>query len=154
MQYLKTHYGRAINVIPSETINIPNPANAGLSSITTDGDTNLLIDTSVTFTTNMMGNIVVANGAIATVTGFTDEHTLVLSADITPSDAISYTLYVPTPNEGCSIYFKERGNITVLTVGGDVVTFKKCGDANASMILPVQVLRVISTELTDLIALW
>jgi len=161
MQYLKTHYGRAIPIIYSDTINMPNPANAGLKSITTDGDTNILIDTSVKFTTNMIGNTVITSyNDIATVTGFIDEHTLIISSDITQNDGVGYTLYVPTPNEGFSIYIPggqaSTSTIKLLTVGGDIVTFTAVGDAAASIILPVQALRVFesSTNITGLIALW
>jgi len=157
MQYLKTHYGRAIPVIPSSTVNIPNPANAGLSSVTTGvASANQLKDTSVTFTTNLIGNIIIANGSISTVVGFVDSHTLILSDDIGSGSGVSYTLYVSTPNEGCSIYIPSGtpSTIQVLTISGDDITFEKCGDANASMILPVQVLRVISSYISNLVALW
>lgn len=160
MQYLKTHYGRAYPITFSDDINMPNPANAGLTSLTTDSESYLLIDSSVTFTTNLIGNTVLSGGSIATVTGFVDDHTLTLSNDIIPSDGIPYTLYVPTPNEGFSIYIPSGqtagSNIRLLTVGGDIVTFSSVGDANSSMILPVQALRVfeIETTVANIIALW
>jgi hypothetical protein len=158
MQYLKTHYGRAIPIIQNDTINMPNPANAGLTGLTLGGYTNLLNDSTVTFTTNMIGNTVICDGALATVTGFIDEHTLSLSDDIASDSGLVYTLYVPTPNEGFSIYMPagSNGNLQIMTVGGDVVTFNLAGDKNASMILTVQALRVLETEtaLANLIALW
>jgi len=157
MQYLKTHYGRAIPVIPSSTVNIPNPANAGLSSVTTGvASANQLKDTSVTFTTNLIGNIIIADGDISTVVGFVDSHTLILADDIGSGSGVSYTLYVSTPNEGCSIYIPatDPGAINALTIGGDNITFEKCGDVNACTILPVQVLRVISSDVPSLVALW
>lgn len=159
MQYLKTHYGRAIPVILSETVNIPNPANLGLSSLTTDGDSFLLIDDTVTFTTNLIGSIVVVDdSSIATVVGFVDEHALELSDDIATSPGLPYKIYNSKPNEGCSLYIpaETTAKLKVLTAGGDIVTFEKCGDTSSSMILPVQVLRVFKngTELNDLVALW
>jgi len=158
MQYLKTHYGRAIPIIQNDTINMPNPANAGLTGVTLGGYTNLLNDSTVTFTTNMIGNTVICDGALATVIGFIDEHTLSLSDDIASASGLTYTLYVPTPNEGFSIYIPggSNGNLQIMTVGGDVVTFTLAGDKNASMILTVQALRVLETEtaLSNLIALW
>jgi len=33
MKFLKTHYGRAIDVIPSDTVNIPNPAGLGMTGV-------------------------------------------------------------------------------------------------------------------------
>lgn len=159
MQYLKTHYGRAIPIIPSDTVNIPNPANAGLSSVTNDESVAFqLTDISVTFTTNLIGNIIIAGNDISTVVGFVNENTLILADDIGSGAGVSYTLYVPTPNEGCSVYISSQpiNDIAVMTIGGDIVTFNKCGDNNASMILPIQVLRVLTsdTSLTNLVALW
>jgi hypothetical protein len=56
-------------------------------------------------------------------------------------------LYIPA---------QSAGKLRVLTVGGDIITFRECGDTNASSILPVNVLRVFSedTVLINLIALW
>jgi len=157
MQYLKTHYGRAIPIIQDDDINMPNPANAGLSGTSEVSDVYLLVDNDAVFTTNLIGNTVISTGSLATVTGFIDENTLILSDDIASGGAI-YTLYVPTPNEGFSIYIPQgsNGNLQIMTVGGDVVTFPGAGDKNASMILPVQALRVLEaqTALSGLIALW
>ena len=160
MQYLKTHYGRATPIILSDTINMPHPANAGLSGISQASDEYLLVDNNAVFTTNLIGNTVICNSGLATVTGFIDENTLILSDDLASSGGIPYTLYVPTPNEGFSIYIPSgttiASTIKLLTVGGDVVSFVGVGDANSSMILPVQALRVFSSDTTigNLIALW
>jgi hypothetical protein len=59
MKFLKTHYGRAINVIPSETVNIPNPAGLGTTGTADGTETNQLIDSTANFTTNLLGAIVV-----------------------------------------------------------------------------------------------
>jgi len=158
MQYLKTHYGRATPIIQSDTVNMPNPANAGLSGVSSASAANLLVDNNNVFTTNLIGNTIICDNTLATVTGFIDQHTLVLSSDLTSAGGFPYTLYVPTPNEGFSIYIpgNQFGNLQILTVGGDIVTFSAAGDQNASMILPVQALRVLESEtaISYLIALW
>ena len=160
MKFLKTHYGRAINVIKSDTVNIPNPAGLGMTGTTDDEVANELIDSSANFTTNLLGAIVVNTTSqdIANVIGFTNNTTLILDADIFASGD-EYAIYNSDNNQGCSIYIpkEEPGNLKVLTVGGDIITFNKCGDANASSILPVNVLRVFSTgtEISvPLVALW
>jgi hypothetical protein len=160
MKFLKTHYGRAINVIPSNTVNIPNPAGLGLEGITDGTDTNKLVDSTASFTTNLLGAIVVntAYNTIANVVGFESSTVLILDADIIQSSGDSYAIYNSDNNQGCALYIP-AGNpdlLKVLTVGGDIITFTKCGDANAGSILPVNVLKVFNTgtELTDLIALW
>jgi len=160
MKFLKTHYGRAINVIKSDTVNIPNPAGLGMTGITTSTFSNGLKDTTANFTTNLLGAIVVntTGNTTANVIGFENNNTLLIDADIFPSSGEGYAIYNSDNNQGCAIYIpkQETGKITVLTVGGDVITFKGCGDVNASSILPVNVLRVFDnvTEITDLVALW
>jgi len=158
MKFLKTHYGRAINVIPSDTVNIPNPAGLGMTGVTDATGTNELKDSTANFTTNLLGAIVVntTTTGIANVVGFIDVHTLLLDADIFVSGD-GYAIYNSDNNQGCAIYIpqQEPAELKVLTVGGDVIVFKTCGDANASSILPLNVLKVLTnTTLTELVALW
>ena len=160
MKFLKTHYGRAINVIPSDTVNIPNPAGLGMTGTADDSGTNELRDSSNPFTTNLLGAIVVntTDNTTANVIGFVSTGTLTLDADIFTAGTEDYAIYNSDNNQGCSIYIPKQsaGKLRVLTVGGDIIIFRECGDINASSILPVNVLRVFSedTVLTDLIALW
>ena len=159
MKFLKTHYGRAIPVIKSDTVNIPNPAGLGTTGATTDTNVGLLKDSTANFTTNLLGAIVVntTTNTIANVIGFDSLTTLVLDADIFVSGD-GYAIYNSDNNQGCAIYIPAQTpkNLNVLTVGGDLVTFNNCGDLNASSILPINVLRVFSTDtgLINLKALW
>jgi hypothetical protein len=160
MKFLKTHYGRAIEVIPNNTVNIPNPAGLGTTGVASGPATDRLKDGSATFTTNLLGGIVVntTDGTIANIIGFVDSTTLELDADIFPIGTESYAIYKSDNNQGCSIYIPAQtpAKLTVLTVGGDVITLIECGDMNSSIILPVSVLKVFSTEtdLSNLVALW
>ena len=160
MKFLKTHYGRAIDVIPSDTVNIPNPAGLGMTGVTTGFDTNQLKDNTVTFTTNLLGAIVVntTDNTIANVIGFVSAETLVLDADIFVTAGNGYAIYNSDNNQGCSIYIptQTQAALKVLTVGVDVITFGGCGNDRGYSLLPVNVLRVVSTDtaLHDLIALW
>ncbi len=160
MKFLKTHYGRAINVIPSDTVNIPNPAGLGMTGLCYAVQVNKLTSETPVFTTNLLGAIVVntTTNAIANVIGFEIATKLLLDADIFTTDGDGYAIYNSDNNQGCSLYIplQTPAKLKVLTVGGDIITFVNCGDANASMILPVNVLRVFSTdtELSELIALW
>jgi hypothetical protein len=159
MKFLKTHYGRAIDVIKSATVNIPNPAGLGTTGTTDGTGTNELIDSSANFTTNLLGSIVVNTTSqdIANVIGFTSHNILILDADIFVSGD-EYSIYNSDNNQGCAIYIPAQtpDKLRVLTVGGDIITFRECGDTNASSILPVNVLRVFSddTNLINLVALW
>lgn len=159
MKFLKTHYGRAINVIPSDTVNIPNPAGLGTTGTATTTISNSLKDENANFTTNLLGAIVVNNtdNTLANVIGFESSAVLLLDADIF-STGNDYSIYNSDNNQGCAIYIPAQNSdvLTVLTIGGDVIEFKGCGDLNASTILPVNVLKVFSTgtSLTNLVALW
>lgn len=68
-------------------------------------------------------------------------------AAVTPSDSED----LPTASR--ALYIGGAGNVAVVTVGGDTVTF--VGLASAS-ILPVRVARVLATgtTATNIVALW
>ena len=148
MKFLKTHYGRAINVIKSDTVNIPNPAGLGSTGTADDTIADRLIDSNANFTTNLLGAIVVntTDDTIANVVGFVSSSILILDADIFINGE-TYAIYNSDNNQGCAIYIPKQTptRLTVLTVGGDVIQFESCGDTNASSILPVNVLRVLDS---------
>jgi len=153
MAYQKLQVGRALEVINSNSINIPNVAGPSVSG-TTDGVTaNKLVDSTASFTSNLLGYIVynTTDSTVATVTAVDDAGTLSLSADIMDSGE-NYTLYADD-NNGCVLYAGSGGNIRVLTVGGDDVTF--VGVVPGAFV-PVQVKRVFASDTgpTDIIAMW
>lgn len=78
------------------------------------------------------------------------------ASSVTPSDTVnipSVSSEDGRGNNGCVLYVGSQGNIRVLTAGGDDVVF--VGVAAGSF-LPVQVLRVFSTNTTasSILALW
>jgi len=159
MKFLKTHYGRAIDVIPSDTVNIPNPAGLGMTGVSNDTATNSLIDTTATFTTNLLGAVVIntTTSQVANIIGYVVENKLTLDADIFTSGD-GYAIYNSDNNQGCSIYIPAQtpAKLTVKTVGGDVVTLTDCGSDTESVILPLSVIMVMSTDtgLANMVALW
>jgi len=151
MAYQKLQVERALTVIASDTINIPNVAGPSVSG-TTDGVTaNKLVDSTASFTSNLLGYIVYSGIQVATVTAVDDANTLSLSADIMASGE-AYTLYADD-NNGCVLYVGNTGNVRVLTAGNDDVTFV---GIPAGAFVPVQVKRVFAstTDATDIVALW
>jgi hypothetical protein len=153
MAYQKLQVERALTVIPSDTINVPNVAGPTVIG-TADGTTaNKLVDSTASFTSNLLGYIVynTTDSTVATVTAVDDAGTLSLSADIMASGE-SYTLYADD-NNGCVLYVGNTGNVRVLTAGNDDVTFV---GIPAGAFVPVQVKRVFSTNTTatDIVALW
>lgn len=153
MAYQKLQVGLGVNVIPSDTINIPNVSGATQSGSATSTSANNLVDTEATFTNNLVGYIVynTTDNTVATVTSVTDANTLVLSANIM-ANAESYTLYADD-NAGCVLYVGGAGNLRVLTSSGSDITFT---GVLAGSFIPVQVKRVFATSNTasSILALW
>ena len=78
------------------------------------------------------------------------------ASSVTPSDTVnipSLSSESGTPNRGCVLYIGTGGDLNVLTIGGDEVTFTNFQDGS---FLPVQVVRVFETDTTasNIIALW
>ena len=75
------------------------------------------------------------------------------AATIVPSDTVNIADVSGGSNNGCVLYVGTAGNLRVLTVGGDDVTFI---GINTGAFIPVQVLRVFATGTTagNIVALW
>ena len=78
------------------------------------------------------------------------------AAAVTPSDTAnipSISSEDGSGNNGCVLYVGGAGNVKVLTVGRDEVTFT---GVQAGTFMPVQVLRVFATgtTATSIVALW
>ena len=75
------------------------------------------------------------------------------AASVTPSDTVDIPSVTGGTNNGCVLYVGGAGNVRVLTVGGDDVTFV---GLSAGQFIPVQVKRVYatSTTATNIVALW
>jgi hypothetical protein len=157
MAYQKLQVERALTVIASDTINIPNvagPTVGGTTSQPAPGATQL-VDNTKDFTAiqGLVGSIVYLTGGVATVASVTSASVLVLSAAVADTGATeSYTIYADD-NNGCVLYAGNTGNVRVLTVGNDDVTFV---GIPAGSFVPVQVKRVFATNTTatDIVALW
>tara|TARA_R110000824_G_scaffold2998_4_gene13756 strand:- start:1844 stop:2308 length:465 start_codon:yes stop_codon:yes gene_type:complete len=154
MAYQKLQAYRALDVIPSNTIDIPNPAMLSVSSNTTSNAPGKLIDTSQDFTTNgvKIGDIVYEGVNVGTVIAI--DSATQLSVGMAVTSPAAYTIYNASdaPNNGCVLYSGAAQDIEVLTVGGDRVIFK---GIQAGSFIPVQVLRVATKgSPTDIIALW
>ena len=157
MAYQKLQVERALTVIASDTINIPNvagPTVGGTTSQAAPGATQL-VDNTKDFTAiqGLVGSIVYLTGGVATVASVTSASVLVLSAAVADTGATeSYTIYADD-NNGCVLYAGNTGNVRVLTVGNDDVTFV---GIPAGSFIPVQVKRVFATNTTatDIVALW
>ena len=164
---------KAIDVIKSDTINIPQPGSyiTGTNSASTG---TAIIDSSANFlgVSNAgntgysnkvaIGDVLYTGGSIVTVTAVTDNNNLTVSASVT--GGATYALYKSNGgaqtqpvagHEGYSLYIggAGSGNLSVVPAAStDTVVLK--GIAAGSFI-PLQVVRVNSTEtdVTDILAL-
>jgi|TARA_R110000868_G_scaffold240837_1_gene495390 hypothetical protein len=76
------------------------------------------------------------------------------AAAVSPSDTVEIpSVTGGTSNNGCVLYIGGFGDLKVLTVGGDLITFV---GVNGGTFFPVQVTMVYSTgtTATGIIALW
>lgn len=156
----KKQVGKALQINPSDTADIPNPSYGGRVSGDASAVTaNNLVDAIAGFVTDgvNVGDIVYNNTdrKSATVTAVVSETQLTLSEDIFDTISDEYVIYL-TPdiaNQGCVFYVGVGGDVTVRTVGGDQVTFQ---NLNNGQFVPVEILQVLETgtTATGLVALW
>jgi len=72
---------------------------------------------------------------------------------VNPSDTSNISESTEAPKSGVVLYIGVGGDLTVLTVGGDELTFENIPDGT---FFPVQVVRVLDSDTTadNIIALW
>ena len=148
---------RALRVVTSDTINIPNPSTLAFSGTNTSVSANNLVDNTsgVNFVTLQIqvGSIVynTTDGSCARVTSVA-ANTLGLSANIFTATSKSYSIFAEN-NTPAVLYIGGAGNLRVLTEGGDDVVFS---GVLAGSYLPIQVLKVFSTNTTatNIVAIW
>jgi len=157
MAYQKLQASRALEVIPSDTVDIPNPAMLAISSTTTGAAALKLIDSAGDFINNRVkiGDIIYGGTVAAKVTAVDSATQLSVSTAVPATTA--YKLYSnDAPNNGCVLYIGDvSGGVKtrVITAGGDEVTFI---GFTAGSFVPVQVKRVkdAGTDSLFIIALW
>lgn len=160
----KLQTSRALEVIPSDTVPIPNPFPMA-SGDATSTSAGVLVDSTKNFINlNIEVGDVVYNTTSGTCTtvAFTTEDQfyateLVLTDDIMVSGD-KYVIYQNSPlsgepNAGCVLYVGLGGTMTVVTSGGDTVAF---ADVPTGTFVPVNVVQVLSngTDAGKIVALW
>lgn len=161
MSVFKSQFTRALRAHPSDNADIAYPA-----PVTTGTNTSVtaskLVNTAGLFITNNVnvGDVVHNDtaGTAATITAIDSETTLSLNANIFTATAQTYTIYamssqVGLGNPGCLLYVGGAGNVSVVTYGGDTITFN---GVPAGTTLPIQVVKLRSTGTTATLvnALW
>lgn len=151
---------RALKVVPSDTINIPNPAAVNASGTTDGSGTGTtatdLVDSTATFTDGSVrvGDIVMNNtdSSLHVIEEIVDDNNLKLVAG-SLAGSKSYTIYAKDSKAAPSLYVGVTGNVVVEMAGGDVVTLV---GVPAGATLPINVVRVnaTNTTATDIVALF
>lgn len=161
MSVFKTTFSRALRAHPSDNADIAYPTQIAGGSNTTASAFKLINSAAKYVTKNVKTGDVVHNdtaGTAATVVSVDSETQLTLNADIFTSTAQVYAVYAMSPqstigNPGCFLYVGGTGNVSVVTIGGDIIVFN---GVPAGTTLPIQVLRLRATGTTATLinALW
>jgi hypothetical protein len=161
MSVFKTTFSRALRAHKSDDANIAFPAQIAGGSNTTATAFKLINSAATYITKNLKTGDIVHNdtaGTAATIVSVDSETELTLNANIFTSTSQAYVVYQASPqtglgNTGCFLYVGGAGNVSVVTIGGDQITFN---GVPAGTTLPIQVLqlRATGTTATNVNALW
>jgi hypothetical protein len=161
MSVFKTTFSRALRAHPSDNADIAYPNQIAGGTNTTATAFKLINSAALYITKNVKTGDVVHNdtaGTVATVVSVDSQTQLTLNADIFTSTAQVYAVYAMSSqtgmgNPGCFLYVGGTGNVSVVTIGGDIIVFN---GVPAGTTLPIQVVRLRSTGTTATLinALW
>ena len=160
MAYQKLQVGAALEVTPSDSLEIPVPGGSEFSGTSTTVTDSKLIDSAATFQTDKIkvGDLVynTRDNTSASVINVVSETELDLSSDaFQGATGATYRLYSPPAgiNTGCVLYVGDTGDLQVVTTSGNDVSFK---NVPTGSFIPVQVLKVKQTATTadNIVALW
>ena len=151
---------KAIDVVPSDTINIPQPGSIVGGTSSTTGNT--LTDASATFLNSSSnesgynirgGDVVIVNGEMAEVQTVDSDTVITLKSAISAVAGYSYKIYKGNGGDlkfgynGYSLFVGTSGDVAVLPAGtGDDSVILKNVASNSYV--PLQVQRVLSTGTT------
>ena len=155
----KLQASRLLKVIPSNTVDIPNPAAIAQSGTTTAGTTNKLTDSSGDFINKRVkvGDIIYADGAAPRAVKVTEvDSATVLSVTSTVPNSYTYVIYstVDSRPMGCALYCGGTGDISVTTMSGDTVVLSGVPTGLFVPINDIKRINSTNTTATNLVALW
>jgi hypothetical protein len=161
MSVFKSQFTRALRAHPSDNADISYPNQIAGGTNTTSTAFKLINSAALYVTKNVKTGDVVHNdtaGTAATVVSVDSETELTLNANIFTSTGQVYAVYAMSSqtsmgNPGCFLYVGGTGNVSVVTIGGDIITFN---GVPAGTTLPIQVVKLRSTGTTATLvnALW
>jgi len=150
----------AIQVIPNDGINIPQPGSVVVGNSNTNGTT--LTDPTALFKTNFIqgGDVVYVGTEIHEVLSVDSETVITLKTAVVAAAPYAYKIFkgnggaLKEGYNGYSLFVGTTGDVAVLTPGSGQDEVILVNVANASFI-PLQVIRVLATGTTasDILAL-
>tara|TARA_Y100000592_G_scaffold95661_1_gene162678 strand:- start:5499 stop:6005 length:507 start_codon:yes stop_codon:yes gene_type:complete len=146
---------RAIQVIPSDSVEIPHPAYKVMTSTTTSTAATSLIDNTVNFQTMYsnnefaIGDIIydTTNADAAIIESIDGPNTLGVSPFAIASGA-TYTIYKAGKNNGCILLLPTMSRIRVCAVGAPDESLKWNINPGSSRAFPLQVTKVFNRDTT------
>ena len=156
MAYQKLQGKRAIDVTPTDGVQIPSPGDKVASGVNTLVVVNQLVAAAAEFIGKVIPGSTIINettGAWATVTGVQSATELRLSADIFLGVADVYAVYSTNVNEGPVLYVGTGGTLAITTVGNDLVQLVNVADATFIPIM-VRTVEATNTTASDILAIW
>jgi hypothetical protein len=160
MSYLKLNVSRALIVVPSDSIGIPNIASKVTSGSATATTANKLVDSAKTFISSgvKIGDIIynTTDNTVAKVTALDSETTLSVSANIFATGE-GYSIFGEEEKNGCIFMTGNHGSasmaVRVLTAGNDDVILD---GLKAGEVFPIQVKKIFATgtDASKVVALW
>lgn len=161
MSVFKTTFSRSLRAHPSDNADISYPTVIETGTVTTVTSSKLIDSAGLFITNNIKTGDIVHNdtsSTAATVVSVDSETQLTLNANIFTATSQAYVVYQASPqtglgNPGAFLYVGGTGNVSVVTIGGDIITFN---GVPAGTTLPIQVLRLRSsgTTATLINAMW
>jgi hypothetical protein len=156
MAYVKLQVNRTLDVVPSDTIGIPNPATKSTSGTTTSlgSGSNDLIDSAASFTTTVsVGDIVhdETNGVIDTVSAIVDDNNLTLTSGTAIANSAAYTIYREATTDA-AVYVGVSGNLEIVDAAGQttILTAVPVGWQPVN----VKQIKATNTTATNIVAGW
>ena len=155
----KLQASRLLKVIPSNTVDIPNPAAIAQSGTTTTSGVDKVVDSSGDFINKnvKVGDIIYADGAAPRAVKVTAvDSATTLSVTTTVPSAYTYVIYstVDNPPMGCALYCGGTGDISVTTISGDTVVLSGVPTGLFVPINDIKRINLTDTTATNLVALW
>lgn len=150
----KLQVGRALSVVPSTYCDIPFPGAQNVSSTVTavSGGNTRITDTATDIKALVKAGDIVyfpSIGEAFTVTSIYSSDTFVINGTTAAIAGNAYVVYAGGQHNGCVVHVSDACDISLVTIGGDVVTITV-----QPGFLPIQLMKVSAVSSGFVTAFW